>query len=114
MRQLTFLEYTFMFDPAVAWPRLADFENLLAKFFAEHNFEADKIQAIGGSQGRRILYLKPIPMINIPGERKAVGRPQTVKGKIREMKEKKISARERDFGKRKVKGFERVLNKVKK
>ncbi len=46
-----------MFDPAQAWSSGSQFEASLADFFAAHGFEAQVIEAKGGT-GERVIWLE--------------------------------------------------------
>lgn len=59
MKQVAFLEYSFMFDPSEAWSNGYQFENQLADFFTAYGFEARIIQTAGGT-GRRIIFVERI------------------------------------------------------
>lgn len=60
MKQLAFLEYTYVFEPtAQTWQRGFEFEKDLADFFAAHGLEANIVETVGGS-GRRVIYIAKI------------------------------------------------------
>ena len=113
MKKIAFLEYTFVFDPARTWSHLYEFEASLAKFFRDINLEAEIMLPIGGQEGKRILYIHSSEIIKT--EIKApVGRPKTLGGQLRDLKAKEPTARAREFGKKKIKGFDRVMRKANK
>jgi len=110
--KIAFLEYTFMFDPATSWSSLYQFEDQLAKFFGERSMEAQVIKSVEGQPGgRRILYIRPKPMVT-PSTPNPQGRPKTPQGILREMKEHKPKAAERDFGIRRL-NTNRLINALK-
>ena len=109
--KLAMLEYWFMFDPTNTWQHFHQFEDDLAKFLQEHGLEGRIIDSINGQAGKRIMYVVRKESISIPTGK--VGRPQTVGGRMKELKFKKITAKARDFGTSKVKGFEKVMRKIK-
>ncbi len=113
MKKIAFLEYVFMFDPSKTWSHLSEFEATLARFFSGMNMEAEIMLPIGGQEGRRILYIRTKDQLNVE-QPNPVGRPKTLGGQMRDMKAKEETARERDFGKKKVKGFDRVMKKAEK
>lgn len=67
MKQIAILKYQIMFNPTEAWSNGYQFENQLADFFAAYGFEAQIIEARGGT-GERVIWLErigmPIPQIN--------------------------------------------------
>ena len=65
MKQVAFLEYSFIFDPSESWSNGFQFENQLSKFFAENGFEA-QIVATSGGTGRRVIFLNKVEVIKTP------------------------------------------------
>ena len=58
MKQLAFLEYTYVFQPgSETWQRGFEFEKDLADFFAAHGLEATIVETVGGT-GRRVIYIE--------------------------------------------------------
>lgn len=58
MKDLAFLEYTFLFEPSInTWSRGRDFEDDLAIFFAEHGLQATVMKTVGAT-GRRIICVE--------------------------------------------------------
>lgn len=58
MKDIVFLEYTFLFDPREAWSNLFEFERDLASFFNERGFEARIIKTVEGQIGKRLLRIE--------------------------------------------------------
>jgi len=116
MKELAFLEYMFMLDPAGPWQHLSEFESDLRKFFIANGLEAEIVRTVGGQQGKRILFLKKKKMIDIPFEKKGAGRPQSIGRRMKDMKTKVMKAPERNWKnkkkRRKEKGFGRVRRKA--
>ena len=65
MKQVAFLEYSFIFDPSEAWSNGYQFENQLAEFFGAYGFEAQIVATTGGT-GRRVIFLKKVEAIATP------------------------------------------------
>jgi hypothetical protein len=64
MKDLAFLEYTFVFEPSInTWNRGTDFENDLADFFSSNGLEASIVKTIGGTT-RRIILVKAADKLN--------------------------------------------------
>lgn len=100
MSSVALLEYAFMFDTGEAWSNLYQFESTILKYFETLGFEAEILKTVEGATGRRILMLKKKPVI-VPEEKKSVGRPQTIGGKLKEMATRKLSKKALDFKKKK-------------
>lgn len=64
MKQIAILEYSIMFDPSIAWSNGYQFENQLADFFAANGFEANIVEAKGGT-GRRVIFLTPLEFTDL-------------------------------------------------
>ena len=64
MKDLAFLEYTFIFesDPDT-WSRGTDFEDDLASFFSAHGLEATPFKTVGGT-GRRVIYIQRVDKLD--------------------------------------------------
>lgn len=77
MKQLAILSYDIMFDPSEAWTNGSQFEANLSDFFAAHGFEAQIIEARGGT-GRRVVFLSPIAPVGIPKETKQTQTKQPI------------------------------------
>ena len=60
MKKLAFLEYAYIFDPSSTWSNIHDFENKLGKFFAREGYDANIIDYVGESNGKRIIFLTKI------------------------------------------------------
>jgi hypothetical protein len=89
-QKLIFLDYTFMFDSNTPFAHLYEFENLLAKFFDQHDLVAENIKSIEGSLAKRVMYITKKEITLIPDDPKPQGRPQTLKGKIKELSDRKF------------------------
>ena len=59
MKKLAFLEYAFIFG-GETFDNLYDFEKLLSQVFKAKGFEAQVIDAVRGSVGRRVVLIKRI------------------------------------------------------
>jgi len=108
------LDYMFLFDPANTWQHLYQFEQDLAKFFKSHGFESEIIKNVEGQTSKRLLYIRKKEEI-VKEAPKPVGRPQTIKGRIRGLTERKVKAPERKFkekSKRVDRGFRRISRKA--
>ena len=58
MKDLAFLEYTFVFEPSIdTWSRGTDFETDLSDFLAAHGLQANIVNVVGGST-RRVIYIQ--------------------------------------------------------
>ena len=90
--KLVFLDYTFMFDGTNPFSHLYEFETALGKFFDEKGLVAENIKSVEGSLAKRVMYITRKPDMGQPAEPKPVGRPQTLKGKIRELSDRKFRA----------------------
>jgi len=101
MKKIVILERKFMFDPSVSYSRVSEFDNMLARFLDSINVEAEKIGVVGQAWSD-ILYLKPKTNAVVPTEQRQPGRPQTIQGKVNELRSHKVNARERDFKKGKL------------
>lgn len=89
MKDIAFLEYTFMFDPSQTWSNLYQFENDLSKFFADRGYDAVIVKTVAGQGGRRILMLQPKPMVDVVEEPKKEAKPSSVGDKMRKLQPKK-------------------------
>ena len=49
-----------MFEPDSTWSNIYDFENFLAKFLKSQGYEGQIIDAIKGSVGRRVIFVRKI------------------------------------------------------
>lgn len=115
MKQFALLEYTFLFDPSATWSHAFQFESDLAAFFKERGMEAQVVKTVDGGNGRKVLIIRRSQSLidEVMADKRKPGRPQTLKGKMNEMKAKNVTARERDFRKGKnIRGFDRVARKA--
>ena len=57
--RLSFLEYSFMFDPASTFSHAHEFEKAFSDFFKTKGLEARIVNTVGGTPGsRKILHVK--------------------------------------------------------
>ena len=64
MKDLAYLEYTFVFEPSAdTWQRGTDFETDLADFFAASGLQANVVNVVGGA-AKRILYIQRMDKLN--------------------------------------------------
>ena len=85
------LEYTFLIDLNVTtFTSKYEFEKALAQFFGQHGLEATKVKMIEGQNDKGLLFIskKPTESILQP-QKNPVGRPQTLKGKLKELSDRK-------------------------
>lgn len=68
------LRYTFLFDPAVAWTQLSQFEADLVDFFAANDIQADIITPVKGQLGDRIMELKRLSIISRATNNNTIGK----------------------------------------
>jgi len=110
-----FLEYAFIFDPVDTWQHLHQFEQDLAKFFDEHNLQAEVLDTVGGQKGRRVIVITPKEEIKIPPSVKK-GKPKSASKRLKEMGKKKLRAPAKKWLNkkkgRKEKGFAKVMKKA--
>jgi hypothetical protein len=91
MAQIFILEYSFLFGDNSPFSHLYEFEKLFAQFLDTRGLEGEIIKSVEGSPTRRIMAIIKKPDNGIPENPKnPVGRPQTLKGKIREMSDRKF------------------------
>jgi hypothetical protein len=101
--KIAFIEYAFMFDTETGWQHLYQFDEELSKFFGERGFEAQIIKTVEGQGARRILYIKKKQSPLISGDQQnRVGRPQTLKGKIKELSDRPLRKPASEFDKKKL------------
>ena len=93
MKQIALLKYQIMFDPSEAWSNGYQFENQLADFFAAYGFEAQIIEARGGT-GERVIWLQRMntatPIENTKSK-PAMSQIKRVQGKLPPKDYKKFS-----------------------
>lgn len=97
MKQLIFLEYTFLFDAADAWQHLSQFESDLSDFFRMHDLDVGIVKTIGGQAGKRIMILKKVGEL----ERMRTDENQ-VKDRAMDERRKQPGSKLRDLTKRKL------------
>ena len=111
--KVAFLEYVFMFDPGDVWSHLSEFESFLTKALKDVDLEGELVNVVGGQSGRGVIYIKKKEMIAIPEES---GRPKTIKGQFKDLRERKFRAPAKRFQAkrpdRKLRGFDRVIRKA--
>lgn len=55
-KQIAYLEYTFIFDPAETFQSGTKFEKFLADFFGDMGYEAEVVETVGNAS-RRVLNI---------------------------------------------------------
>lgn len=110
--KIVLLEYNFMFDPSESWQHLWQFEQDLSNFFNAHGFEAQIIKTIEGQSGKRVLFIKKKGLPIVTGEPEKQGRPQTLKGKFKEMSNRELRKPAKEFENKKFKLGEKVMKKA--
>jgi hypothetical protein len=93
-----FLQYSFIFDPSQSWSHVYQFEKDLADFFAANGFEAELMKQVEGSSNQKVFILKKIEGSIVPTNSQP-GRPITIPGTFKKIREMKVSAKVRDFKK---------------
>ena len=85
--KLVFLEYCFLLDPSIVWGNLYEFENFLTDFFSAHGMDAQFLNGVTGYQGRRLLYIKQMEMLEPLGKspEKQVGPQKSLKKLTKEL-----------------------------
>ena len=98
MKQLAIIEANFMFEPSSeTWTNYYQFESSLKKYFDACGLEAQIIKTVdGGNSNKRFLFIQKKEMV-LPDSKNPVGRPQTLKGRVNELRARKVKAAERDF-----------------
>jgi hypothetical protein len=87
-----------MFEPSTeTWTNLFQFEQQLAKYFEMCHLEAQIIKSVEGGAANRFMYIKKKEAI-ITEKPNPVGRPESMKTHVNDLRTKKIKAPERDFG----------------
>ncbi len=56
-KKIAILSYEMIFDPSETWSNGYQFEKLFGDFFAYYGFEAQIVEAAGGS-GKRVIYIE--------------------------------------------------------
>lgn len=83
------VEIMYLFDDTSPFHNFYEFEKLMRDFFAQHNTLMEGASSIEGSQARRVYVVKTMPKME-EEIKNPVGRPQTLKGKIRELSDRKL------------------------
>jgi hypothetical protein len=73
MKQMAFLNYTFLFDPSSTFSQAYQFEDALANFFGEYGLEATVIKTIGNPQGNKMIHIKEKDLPQLPKEKPSKG-----------------------------------------
>jgi hypothetical protein len=102
MINLVFLEYTFLLNTAEGFHHLYEFEKTFADYLATRGLQGVNIKSVEGSLAKRVMYItkrddalqtqKPMGVTVVNEEVKHIGRPQTLKGRIRELSDRKLRA----------------------
>lgn len=92
------VDYTFEFLNDPPFSNVYEFEKIFSDFLATRGLEGQTIKALDGGQGRRVILITKKEVIQGMHEEKApVGRPQTLKGKIKELSDRKFRKPAIDF-----------------
>lgn len=91
MKNVAFLDYTFLIDTNNAFSHLFEFEKELAEFFDKKGLEAHILKAVEGSQSKRLMFICKKMDVGTPPPA-PVGRPITPKGLIKKLGERKLRA----------------------
>jgi hypothetical protein len=97
MAKIILVDYTFMFDDSSPFSHLFEFEKALGDFFDSKGLQAQIIKSMEGAFSKRVMLINKKEEIVPPAEPRPVGRPQTLKGKIRELSDRKFRAPAREF-----------------
>lgn len=85
MKKIVMLDYTFLIDPVETWQHLFQFEKSFSDFLAQHGMEAQIVNPLDGSRGRRILAIGKKEEV-VPVEKVKMSSPKdqikNLKGKI--------------------------------
>lgn len=57
MKEIVFLDYTFLFDPGDTWSSVSNFESDLAKFLTMKGLKGDFVRTVGGQIGKKVLII---------------------------------------------------------
>jgi len=96
-KKLAILEYNFLFTPSSeTYTNLYQFESTLAKYLDERGLEAEIIKSVEGGLAKRFMYIKPKEVL-LPDKPNPVGRPESMKTHINDLRNKTIKAPQRDF-----------------
>lgn len=91
MKNIAYLDYTFLIDTEEAFSHLFEFEKSLAEFFDTRDMEAHILKSVEGSLSKRIMFICKKPLINEPATA-PVGRPITPKGIVKKLGDRKLRA----------------------
>lgn len=91
MKDIAFLDYTFLIDTKDAFSHLFEFEKALADFFDSKGLEAHVLKSVEGSLSKRIMFVCKKEVMGAP-EINPVGRPITPKGLIKKLGDRKLRA----------------------
>ena len=58
MKEIVFLDYTFLFDPGDTWSSVSNFEADLSKFLTLKGLEGDFVRTVGGQIGKKMLIIR--------------------------------------------------------
>lgn len=88
---LIFLDYTFLFDTNTTFAHLYEFERILTQFLDSRQLQAEVIKSVEGAPSKRVMFItkKEVP-VGIEPIKAPVGRPQTLRGKIKELSDRKF------------------------
>ena len=92
MKNIAILSYKIMFDPSEAWSSGYEFENSMADFFTAHGFEANIIEAKGGSN-ERVIWLTKIEQMPIIKEAPS----QDIKAQVQKVQQQQAPKRFKQF-----------------
>lgn len=100
-----FLQYSFIFNPDNSWSHVYQFEKDLSDFFRSKGFEAELMKQVEGSSNQKVFLVKKIESAVIPTNIQPskvfskLGRPTTIPGIFKKLRETKESAIVKHFKK---------------
>jgi hypothetical protein len=92
MAKLYILDYSFLFDTNTPFAHLWEFEKLFKDFLDTRSLQAEVIQSVEGSPTKRLMLITKKEIIEGMPEPKPVGRPETLKGQIKRLSDRKFRA----------------------
>jgi hypothetical protein len=90
MAQLKLLEYAYLIDASGSFSSLYEFEKFFGEFLDSRGLIGEIISPMNGSKDRRVMLVTKKPMIAGAADPNPVGRPQTLKGKFKELSDRKL------------------------
>lgn len=91
MADIKLLDYSFLVDAIGSFTTVSEFEKFFMDFLDSRNLSGEIISPMTGSKDRRVMYITRRPTV-VPEVKQPVGRPQSIKGKIKQLSHRKFSA----------------------